>query len=114
MVNMSFRPLRGLRVSQYGVQDDAQAADRQFPSPAGSSCFSIRGELCLQLLVVPVSVPCGVFVFLNWNIVSDGSAQYIVSVPCGVFVFLNCVLYFEHEGVTQCFRPLRGLRVSQY
>ena len=35
-----------------------------------------------------VSVPCGVFVFLN-KPVKTGKKSNKVSVPCGVFVFLN-------------------------
>ena len=38
---------------------------RMFPSPAGSSYFSIVVRYALDELDTAVSVPCGVFVFLN-------------------------------------------------
>ena len=43
----------------------------------------------MKALLIGVSVPCGVFVFLNYN--DDGEEHHgtTVSVPCGVFVFLN-------------------------
>ena len=82
-----------------------------------------------------VSVPCGVFVFLNDKELDDAGLG-AVSVPCGVFVFLNrkyCVIkreplrfpspagssYFsivlllERRDAETRFRPLRGLRISQ-
>ena len=58
-----------------------------FPSPAGSSYFSIK-RLRVSNKTVVVSVPCGVFVFLN-TILQKDVVFKSVSVPCGVFVFLN-------------------------
>ena len=105
-----------------------------FPSPAGSSCFSI-GRILWYSPIIMISVPCGVFVFLNISyIVSDGE-KFAISVPCGVFVFLNTLFHGKKEdsyiisvpcgvfvflnannfryGTNLNFRPLRGLRVSQ-
>ena len=87
-----------------------------FPSPAGSSYFSIHeaGYEPFRVLYA-VSVPCGVFVFLNEFIGCSMIAGTAVSVPCGVFVFLNGR---EPTSVSKkpinCFRPLRGLRISQF
>ena len=60
-----------------------------------------------------ISVPCGVFVFLNRDLALVAGGGYDISVPCGVFVFLNESDYSEDRGTEQDFRPLRGLRVSQ-
>ena len=59
-----------------------------FPSPAGSSCFSILRDIRQWTRNTWVSVPCGVFVFLN-QYYSIELWTICVSVPCGVFVFLN-------------------------
>ena len=157
-----FRPLRGLRISQSRTAIAIAGAAWEFPSPAGSSYFSIvmsdslrfdwvgcfrplRGLRISQSYVrldkrieVWVSVPCGVFVFLNefdklvakkkkavsvpcgvfvfLNIVvndSFPSGLREVSVPCGVFVFLNRASILPMTRRRGCFRPLRGLRISQ-
>ena len=60
-----------------------------------------------------VSVPCGVFVFLNKSFRESPARASWVSVPCGVFVFLNKEYHIEREDVEDGFRPLRGLRISQ-
>ena len=132
----------------------------QFPSPTGSSYFSIELSLLIESLENLVSVPYGVFVFLNdvlaflgclrvafvsvpygvfvflnlfnsfFNIKymfpsPTGSSYFsmasntallsslTVSVPYGVFVFLNVILAVAVNRCLLCFRPLRGLRISQ-
>ena len=62
---------------------------------------------------IRISVPCGVFVFLNPGCHLDHSPRHMISVPCGVFVFLNPSADFLSR-ILDDFRPLRGLRVSQY
>ena len=87
--------------------------EQGFPSPAGSSYFSISCFASLAGSSAAVSVPCGVFVFLNCGLMGQALKKFQVSVPYGVFVFLNsvkkCILYSM-----QSFRPLRGLRISQF
>ena len=108
-----------------------------FPSPAGSSYFSmVRFRVRISRTHQLVSVPCGVFVFLNGRrrkhdevngFPSPAGSSYfsidlsrlhthwfIVSVPCGVFVFLNCLTTLNVSSHRSRFRPLRGLRISQW
>ena len=59
-----------------------------FPSPAGSSYFSIPSICAHPRRSQRVSVPCGVFVFLNAREDAD-------------------------NWILRRFRPLRGLRISQ-
>ena len=63
--NARFRPLRGLRISQSRITFDINKDITPFPSPAGSSYFSMHKPHLLAAEFVGVSVPCGVFVFLN-------------------------------------------------
>ena len=87
---IGFRPLRGLRISQYRQVGDVEWQAGQFPSPTGSSYFSIELSLLIESLENLVSVPYGVFVFLNDVLAFLGCLRVaFVSVPYGVFVFLN-------------------------
>ena len=61
----SFRPLRGLRISQSRQRLLQVERYRRFPSPTGSSYFSIRFTNFPLRGTLTVSVPYGVFVFLN-------------------------------------------------
>ena len=84
-----FRPLRGLRISQFGAKTKYKKMLEAFPSPAGSSYFSMcTGVYCyphaigfrpLRGLRISQLNTCG------WVLQSFKT----VSVPCGVFVFLN-------------------------
>ena len=74
----------------------------QFPSPTGSSCFSIAQhpdytDDCKG----KVSVPYGVFVFLNSRL-EDVHRHVIVSVPYEVFVFLStkCLHFRKKKPVS--------------
>ena len=91
----------------------ARARKCTFPSPAGSSYFSINARSGGSRGRKDVSVPCGVFVFLN-EAGERGPSDVVkkVSVPCGVFVFLNVLMMVRALRVFR-FRPLRGLRISQ-
>ena len=64
--------------------------ERRFVSvPCGVFVFLNKMKALLIIGLVAVSVPCGVFVFLNAHIGSSTLTSFSVSVPCGVFVFLN-------------------------
>ena len=86
-----FRPLRGLRISQFYW--DQQYRDSRL-----------------------VSVPCGVFVFLNTQYLRTSSTlskSFRLPSPAGSSYFSMTVCTSPDASVFASFRPLRGLRISQ-
>ena len=96
------------------VTDIKQVELKQFPSPTGSSYFSMEHNSVNVNVVLNVSVPYGVFVFLNDGYATTICTSVTVSVPYGVFVFLNKMTLETLEERRAGFRPLRGLRISQF
>ena len=82
-----------------------------FPSPAGSSYFSMKKD-GLHVLKNSCFRPLrGLRISQLYK--RNETLGRDVSVPCGVFVFLN---HRTHCGslCLRRFRPLRGLRISQW
>ena len=88
--SFGFRPLRGLRISQL-LKDRVCAVQFRGFRP-------LRGLRISQ--------------FLFLTVLLDRVSK--VSVPCGVFVFLNKVIREREHFDIPGFRPLRGLRISQF
>ena len=87
--SIGFRPLRGLRVSQLGLKG-VYKMTLEVSVPCGVFVFlNPRSRTTFDINKDIVSVPCGVFVFLNCLYDDDCRRRVRVSVPCGVFVFLN-------------------------
>ena len=91
----SFRPLRGLRISQYIIRI-AERLNVPFPSPAGSSYFSMEGWAKITNTKDAFPSPAGSSYFSICKVVYR-KQKFRVSVPCGVFVFLNKGLGTVHN-----------------
>ena len=83
-----FRPLRGLRISQW-CEDLKVKIIHGFPSPAGSSYFSIREHFDIPVVPTGFPSPAGSSYFSIPEEFRKSYRFHNVSVPCGVFVFLN-------------------------
>ena len=106
-----FRPLRGLRVSQCPHTAVDVDGVKRFPSPAGSSCFSI-GKNEANKKAPSYFRPLRGLRVSQCYFCSLAQSGERISVPCGVFVFLNTEERVLRYALNH-FRPLRGLRVSQ-
>lgn len=85
-----FRPRWGLRIFQLYIHIFLCSIQSAFQSPWGS------------------------WDFRWWSGIRNRKMWSVVSVPCGVFVFLNPVgIRNAHKRKGGSFRPLWGLRVSQ-
>ena len=105
-----FRPLRGLRISQYYEPETEAEWYNGFRPLRGLRISQCEGK------VVDV-IQIGRFRPLRGLRISQSKMPDLcgftkVSVPCGVFVFLN-KKPVKSTFLRLCFRPLRGLRISQ-
>ena len=93
-LSKSFRPLRGLRISQC-ARRRRQLDITPFPSPAGSSYFSMTVCTSPDASVFASFRPLrGLRISQSISNVLNVIMEPEVSVPCGVFVFLNA-----HHGI---------------
>ena len=86
----------------------------KFPSPTGSSYFSMLCGVTRTLSMSSFPSPTGSSYFSMIRLVNIfNNDRMTVSVPYGVFVFLNLLRAQGHDLRSCGFRPLRGLRISQ-
>ena len=131
---LSFRPLRGLRISQFWNICKPAPNDRfpsptgssyfsmeeyncsmlaaRFPSPTGSSYFSIPSDVCDAMRQILFPSPTGSSYFSIKPAPNDGFANLTFPSPTGSSYFSICQLGVLPE-MQKGFRPLRGLRISQ-